>query len=213
MKFWLSLIGFFTVVFGIYWIWSDVNGLLLIENVKDGYYHSYYIADDGKAKDALSFNFLAGDQGIYKYLAVPFALVFLVAYLLGIFSGFFLREPIDEYDFKALKEKTERGLELAQEEIRKAQEAAKNAHKIALKQARDELEHEKKQAQYQREEAEKERRAAIEAQQNAEAAIRKAQIERADALRIADNATRKKNAAYSAAERFKKKAEKATRTG
>jgi hypothetical protein len=213
MKFWLSLIGFFTVVFGIYWIWSDVNGLLLIENVKDGYYHSYYIADDGKAKDALSFNFLAGDQGIYKYLAIPFALVFLVAYLLGLFSGFFLREPIDEYDFKALKEKTERGLELAQEEIRKAQEAAKNAHKIAFKQAADELKHEKEQAQYQRAEAEKERRAAIQAQQAAAEEIKKAQIKISEALKIADESTRKKNASYAAAERFKRKLEKATRSG
>jgi hypothetical protein len=208
MRFWLVIGALVLVGAGFYWIWSDVNGLLLIENAKDGYYHSYSMTDDGKTKTALSFNFLAGEQGIYKYLAVPFALVFLVSSLLGGVAGYFLREPIDKYDFKSLEEKTERELEVAREETIKAQEAAKNAQSEAIKQAKADLEHELRRAEYQRSEAEKERRAAIQAQQAAEAAIRKAQIERTDALRIADNATRKKNAAYSAAERFKRKAEK-----
>jgi hypothetical protein len=128
----------------------------------------------------------------------------------GIF-GYWLRDPIDKYDFKALEEKTESELGVAWEETRKAQEAAKNAQSEAIKQAKADLEHELKRAEYQRSEAEKERRAAIQAQQAAEEAIKKAQIKISEALKIADESTRKKNASYAAAaERFKRKLEKAT---
>lgn len=212
MKFWLSLVGFFTVIFGIYWIWSDVNGLVLVKPIENGYF-SAYIPEKESVKLAFRFNVLTDNQGIYAYFAIPFALVAVIFLIIGVFGGYWAREPIDKYDFNALKANTEQELAVAWAEVEKAEKTAQNAQKLALKQAKDELEHEKAQAKYQREEAEKERRAAIEAQQNAETAIRKAQIERTDALRIADNATRKKNAAYSAAERFKRKAEKATTTG
>lgn len=208
MKFWFGIGGLVLVAAGFYWIWSDVNGLVLVEQTKDGYYYSYTLANDGKPKTAFSFNFLAQDQGIYRYLVIPFAVVGLVFMAIGGILGFWSREPIDKFDFEALKAKTEKELDVAWSEVEKAREAAKNAQNTALKQARKELETEKAHAEYQREEAEKERRAAIKAQQEAEAQVKKAQIERTDALRVADTATRKKNAAYSAAERFKRRAEK-----
>jgi hypothetical protein len=208
MRFWLVIGALVLVGAGFYWIWSDVNGLLLIENAKDGYYHSYYITDDGKTKTALSFNFLAGEQEIYKYLAVPFTLVFLVSSLLGGVAGYFLRKPIDGYDFEQVKKDAEAHKNTAWEEANKAKATLKTAETRARNAANEALEAEKQALEFHKAEAEKERIAAIQAQQAAEAAIRKAQIERTDALRIADNATRKKNAAYSAAERFKRKAEK-----
>jgi preprotein translocase subunit SecG len=207
MRFWLVIGALVLVGAGFYWIWSDVNGLVLVQEAKNGYF-SAYIPEKESVKLAFKFNTLADNQGIYAYFVIPFALVAVIFFIIGIFGGYLAREPIDEYDFKALEEKTERELEVAREETKKAQEAAKNAQSEAIKQAKADLEHELRRAEYQRSEAEKERRAAIQAQQAAEAAIRKAQIERTDALRIADNATRKKNAAYSAAERFKRKAEK-----
>jgi hypothetical protein len=204
MRFWLVIGALVLVGAGFYWIWSDVNGLFLVKRIENGYF-SAYIPEKESVKLAFKFNILTDNQGIYAYFAIPFALVAVIFLIIGIFGGYWAREPIDKYDFNALKANTKKELEVAWAEVEKAEKTAQNAQKLALKQARDELEHEKKQAQYQREEAEKERRAAIEAQQNAETAIRKAQIERTDALRIADNATRKKNAAYSAAERFKRK--------
>ena len=90
----------------------------------------------------------------------------------------------------------------------KAKAALKTAETRARKAANEALETEKQALEFHKAEAEKERIAAIKAQQAAEAAIRKSQIERTYALRVAENATRKKNAAYSAAERFKRKAEK-----
>lgn len=74
------------------------------------------------------------------------------------------------------------------------------------------VEHELAQAKYQKNEAEKERRAAIQAQKAAEIAILKANTERDQALELADIATRKKNSSFAAAERFKRRLEKASRT-
>jgi hypothetical protein len=99
---------------------------------------------------------------------------------------------------------------VAWEETRKTQEAAKNAQLEAIKQANADVENELRRAEYQRSEAEKERMAAIQAQQAAEEAIKKAQIKISEELKIADESTRKKNASYAAAERFKRKLEKAT---
>jgi hypothetical protein len=155
--------------------------------------------------------YLAFEKSIYSELSTSFVLFLVFGLGVGGIFGYWLRDPIDKYDFKALEEKTERDLGVAWKETRKAQETAKNAQLEAVRQANTDVENELAQAKYQRSEAEKERIAAIEAQQNAEAAIRKAQIKISEALEIADESTRKKNAAYSAAERFKRKAEKLAR--
>lgn len=228
----LALIAVFS-----YLIWHETDNLALIEQTseptritlfdtqsfvlpeptkitnKDKTTTEIYTKEDvvnayGKAKKDNAF-YVAYEKGIYSELILSFGSVAFIFVIIGSLIGYWLREPIDGYDFKALRAKTEHEIGQAWEETRKAQETAQNAQIEALKQARTELENEKDQAAYQRQEAEKERKAAIKAQQEAEAAVRKAQIERTDALRVADNATRKKNAAYSAAERFKRRLEKA----
>jgi hypothetical protein len=236
----LAIAAVLAAVLGVlgYFIWHQTDNLALIEQTteptritlfdtqsfvlpeptkitnKDKTTSEFYSAREvvdayQNAKKDYAF-YVAYETQIYQALSLSFVIFLLAGVVMGLILGYWAREPIDKYDFTALKATTKQELEVAWAEVEKAEKTAQNAQKEALKQARNELEHEKAQAQYQRDEAEKERRAAIEAQQNAETAIRKAQIERTDALRIADNATRKKNAAYSAAERFKRKAEKAT---
>jgi hypothetical protein len=120
---------------------------------------------------------------IYAFLAPAFVLVLFFGLGIGGIFGYWLRYPIDKYDFKALEEKTERELGVAWEETRKAHETAKNAQLEAMKQANADVENELRRAEYQRSEAEKERRAAIQAQNIANEATANAQ--RCERSRIA----------------------------
>ena len=202
MRFYAVLLAVGFVLTGLYWIWSDVEGLTLIEVVsKDSAHLHAYKWQKTDPIFEFGFNWIAGNQGIYKYLAIPFMLFALVGFFVGVFAGYAMREPLDEHDTTKIKQQ-------ALQAVEEAQARANTAETRAKKAAEAMLEEQKAQLAYKLEQAENERRAAIQAQQDAEAAIRKAQIERADALRVADNATRKKNAAYAAAERFKKKAVK-----
>jgi hypothetical protein len=155
--------------------------------------------------------YIGYEKNIYSELFASFGFAALLFTGIGGLVGYWLRNPIDGYDFEALRAKTEQEVSQAWEETRKAQETARNAQIEALKQAREELEHEKSQAEYQRQEAEKERRSAIQAQQRAEQVITQANAERDEALSIADIATRKKNASFAAAERFKRRTETSSR--
>jgi hypothetical protein len=208
MRFYGFLIVIGLVAFFGWWLWHDVDGLVLVADVQKGFYNSYTIGKDGKPITAFSFDFMAQNQGIYKYFSLHFAIFTLLGLLIGIVAGYFIREPMDEFDFERVKTDAEAHKKTAWEEANKAKDALKTAESRAREAAQSELENERISLEYQKSEAEKERRAAIKAQQEAEAAVRKARIERTDALRVADNATRKKNAAYSAAERFKRRLEK-----
>jgi hypothetical protein len=234
----LAIAIFLTAVLGVlgYLIWHQTDNLALIEQTaeptritlfdtqsfvlpeptkitnKDKTTSEFYSAKDVVdayqiAKKDYAF-YIAYETQIYSALAVSFVMVLLLGTVIGGMLGYWLRDPIDGYDFKSLKTKTEKDLVVAWAEVDKANKTAQNAQKEALKQARNELEHEKKQAQYQRDEAEKERRAAIQAQQAAEMAIKKSQMDINEAFAIAEDATRKKNATYAASERFKRKLEK-----
>lgn len=202
MRFYAVLLAVGFVLAGLYWIWSDVDGLSLIEvtSKESAHLHAYKWSGE-KPLFEFGFNWIASNQGIYKYLAIPFMLFALVGFFVGVFAGYAMREPLDEHDTTKIKQQ-------ALQAVEEAQARANTAETRAKKTAETMLEEQRAQLAYKLEQAETERRAAIQAQQDAEAAIRKAQIERADALRVADNATRKKNAAYAAAERFKKKAVK-----
>lgn len=234
----LAIAIFLTAIFGVlgYLIWHETDNLALIEQTteqtrvtlfdtqsfilpeptkianKDKTVNEFYSAKDvveayDKAKKDNAF-YVAYEWEIYSALSTSYAIVLLFGLGVGGLIGYWLREPIDKFDFKSLREKTKQELAVAWEEVDKAYKTAQNAEKAALKKARDELAHETAQAQYQRDEAEKERRAAIQAQQAAEMAIKKSQIDINEAFAIAEDATRKKNAAYAASERFKRKLEK-----
>jgi hypothetical protein len=232
LVFLLAILGFLS-----YKIWHETDNLALIEQTfeptpitlfntqsfvlpeptkitKDKTTSEFYSAKDVQeaflnAKKDNAF-YLAFEKNIYSELSTSFVLVLVFGLGVGGIFGYWLRDPIDKYDFKSLEEKTERELELAREETRKAQEAAKNAQLEAIKQANADVENELRRAEYQRSEAEKERRAAIQAQQAAAEEIKKAKIQISEALKTANESTRKKNASYAAAERFKRKLEKAT---
>jgi hypothetical protein len=111
--------------------------------------------------------YIGFEKSIYKQLFASFGFVAFLFILIGSLVGYWLRDPIDGYDFKTLRANTKQEVDQAWEEARKAQETAKNTQIEALKQARAELEHEKNQAEYQKKEAEKERRAAIQLSQKA----------------------------------------------
>jgi hypothetical protein len=231
LVFLLAILGFLS-----YKIWHETDNLALIEQTfeptpitlfntqsfvlpeptkitnKDKTITEFYSAKDVQeaflnAKKDNAF-YLAFEKNIYSELSTSFVLVLVFGIAVGGIFGYWIRDPIDKYDFKSLEEKTERELGIAWKETRKAQETAKNAQLEAVRQANTDVENELAQAKYQRSEAEKERIAAIKAQQAAAEEIKKAKIQISEALRIADESTRKKNAAYSAAERFKRKAEK-----
>ncbi|NCB40403.1 MAG: hypothetical protein EOM80_16710 [Erysipelotrichia bacterium] len=234
----LAIAIFLTAVLGAlgYLIWHQTDNLALIEQTseptritlfdtqsfvlpeatkitnKDKTTSEFYSAKDvvdayQNAKKDYAF-YIAYEWGIYSALSTSYGMVLLFGLSIGGLIGYWARDPIDKYDFNALREQTKQELAVAWDELRKAQETAQNAQKEALKQARNELEHEKRQAQHQRAEAEKERRAAIQAQQAAEMAIKKSQMDINEAFAIAEDATRKKNATYAASERFKRKLEK-----
>lgn len=234
----LAIAIFLTAIFGFlgYTIWYETDNLALIEQTteptrvtlfdtqsfvlpeptkitnKDKTVNEFYSAKDvveayDKAKKDNAF-YVAYEWGIYSALSTSYGIVLLFGLGIGGLIGYWVREPIEKFDFKSLREQTKQELALASAEVDKANKTAQNAQKEALKQARNELEHEKKQAQYQRDEAEKERRAAIQAQQAAEMAIKKSQMDINEAFAIAEDATRKKNATYAASERFKRKLEK-----
>ena len=152
------------------------------------------------------------EKRIYYELWKSYWSVGILFLAFGGLVGYWLRDPIDKFDFNSLRKETQEELRIAKEEMRKAQETAKNAQKEALQRARAELENDRHQTEYQRQEAEKERRAAIQTKKQAEESVRIANLERDEAVKVADEATRKKNASYAAAERFKRKAEKVSKT-
>jgi hypothetical protein len=234
----LVIAVFLAAILGVlgYLIWHETDNLALIEQTseptritlfdtksfvlpettkitnKDKTITEFYSAKDVQeaflnAKKDNAF-YLAFEKNIYSELSTSFVLVLFFGLGIGGIFGYWLRDPIDKYDFKSLEEKTERELGVAWEETRKAQETAKNAQLEAIKQANADVENELAQAEYQRSEAEKERRAAIQAQQAAAEEIKKAKIQISEALKIADESTRKKNALYATLERFKRRAEK-----
>ncbi len=209
----LAIAIFLTAVLGVlgYLIWHETDNLALIEQTseptritlfdtqsfvlpeptkitnKDKTTSEFYSAKEvvdayQNAKKDNAF-YVAYEWGIYSALSTSYGIVLLFGLSIGGLIGYWARDPIEKYDFNALKENTKQELDLARDEVRKAQETAQNAQKEALKQARNELEHEKKQAQYQRDEAEKERRAAIQAQNLANEAT--ANAKRCESSRIA----------------------------
>lgn len=208
MRFYLFLGLLLVVAAGFYWIWQDANGLVLVEQTTDGFYRSY-IVDGEKTKTGFSFDFLKQDQGIYAYFAVPFVLVFFIGGVIGSILGYVVREPIDRYDFEQVKQEAQERVNAANKLVSEATEALKTAEKRATAKAESALQTEREFLAKERSRAEEERYAAIEIQEKAVAAVKQARTERTDALRVAENATRKKNAAYAAAERFKRKLEKA----
>ena len=161
-------------------------------------------------EDATKKGFYYLDSGleIYLHFIKSYAFIALIFIGIGGVFGFFIRSPIDEFDFEKLKEEYKKELRNANEKVKKAQETAKKAKIEAENQAEEELEKELNQLSYKKEEADKERRIAIQVQHEAKEAIQKANTERDQALKIADTATRKKNASYAAAERFKQKEER-----
>jgi hypothetical protein len=207
MRFYLFLGLLLVGAAGFYWIWQDANGLVLVEQAKDGFYHSYTM-DGEKTKTGFSFDFLRQDQGIYAYFAVPFALVFLLGGVIGSILGFLAREPIDGYDFEKVKQEAQERVNDANKLVSEAKEALKTAEKRAKARAEAAIQDEREFLAKERARADEERHAAIEIQEKAVSAVAKARTERTDALLVAENATRKKNAAYAAAERFKRKLEK-----
>lgn len=225
MRLWV--LGIFLALIAVfsYLIWHETDNLALIEQTaensrytlfdtqsfvlpeptkitsKDKTTTEIYTKEDvinayGKAKKDNAF-YLAYEKGIYYELITSFSLIALIFVIIGSFIGYWLREPIDGYDFTALRAKTKQEIDQAWEETRKAQEEAKNAQIEALKQARAELKNEKDQATYQRQEAEKERRAAIQAQQKAE-----------DDLAMVQELWQSRAAAILSADRRKKQIEK-----
>ncbi len=209
----LSIAGFLLAILGFlsYTIWHETDNLALIEQTtestritlfdtqsfvlpeptkitnKDKTITEFYSAKDvvdayQNAKKDNAF-YVAYEKGIYAELSTSFVLVLIFGLGVGGMFGYWLREPIDKFDFKALRTETDKELGIAWEETRKAQETAKNAQLEAKKQANADVENELAQAKYQRSEAEKERRAAIQAQNIANEATANAQ--RCESSRIA----------------------------
>jgi hypothetical protein len=209
----LVIAVFLAAILGVsgYFIWNKTDNLTLIEHTteitgsalfdsknfvlpaptkitnKDKTISEFYLAKDVQEAflNAKKDNVFYRGHGkeIYAFLAPAFVLVLFFGLGIGGIFGYWLREPIDKYDFKALEEKTERELRVAWEETRKAQETAKNAQLEAIKQANADVENELRRAEYQRSEAEKERMAAIQAQNIANEATANAQ--RCERSRIA----------------------------
>lgn len=132
--------------------------------------------------------YLAYEYEIYLQLITSFSLVALVFTVIGSLVGYWLRSPIDRFDFESLQKESERKIEFAQEQMRKAQEGEKIALEKALRQARSELDQALKQAQEREKQAETERTNAVRAQQLANEKTEQANAERDNAIKEKEQA-------------------------